>query len=78
MERVATTADRLKQIMNEMDLRQIDISKQTGIRQGTISHYIAGRLSPKADAVEKNGKHTRRIRTVADVIRCTNDSGGVH
>lgn len=53
MERVATTADRLKLIMNERDLRQIDISKQTGIRQGTISHYIAGRLSPKADAVEK-------------------------
>lgn len=53
MERVATTADRLKQIMNERDLRQIDISNQTGIRQGTISHYIAGRLSPKADAVEK-------------------------
>lgn len=53
MERVSTTAERLKLIMNERDLRQIDISKQTGIRQGTISHYIAGRLSPKADAVEK-------------------------
>ena len=53
MECVATTADRMKQIMNEMDLRQIDISKQTGIRQWTISHYIADRLSTKADAVEK-------------------------
>lgn len=39
--------------MHDRDMRQIDLATKTGIRQGTISHYVAGRLSPKSDAIEK-------------------------
>lgn len=46
MNKVATTADRLKTIMHNRDIRQIDIAQITGIHKGTISHYITGRLVP--------------------------------
>ena len=53
MNKVATTADRLKTIMHNRDIRQIDIAQITGIHKGTISHYITGRLVPKSDAIVK-------------------------
>ena len=53
MDKVATTADRLKIIMHNRDIRQIDMAQITGIHKGTISHYITGRLVPKSDAIVK-------------------------
>lgn len=53
MDKIATTADRLKTIMHNRDIRQIDIAQITGIHKGTISHYITGRLVPKSDAIVK-------------------------
>lgn len=53
MERVATTAERLKAIMERDNLRQVDIVHKTGIHTGTISLYVSGKLNPKQDAINK-------------------------
>lgn len=53
MERITTTAHRLNEIMQNRGMKQIDIATTSGIRQGTISHYVGGRLIPKADAIAK-------------------------
>lgn len=53
MERVSTTAERLKAIMERDNLRQVDIVHKTGIHTGTISLYVSGKLNPKQDAINK-------------------------
>lgn len=49
--RNATTAERLKQIMEEKQVRQIDVANATGIPKGRISGYIAGDCTPKIDRI---------------------------
>ncbi len=56
MEKVSTTAERLKTIMRRDNLRQVDIVRKTGMQKGTISLYVSGKLNPKQGAIEKMSK----------------------
>lgn len=45
--RVSTTADRIKERMNELNLKQVEIVNAANIDKGALSHYISGRYEPK-------------------------------
>ena len=53
MERVTTTAERLRKIMNAGDLKQVDLVKMSGLPKGAISLYVSGKVNPKQDAINK-------------------------
>ena len=57
MEKVSTTAERLKTIMRRDNLRQVDIVRKTGMQTGTISLYVSGKLNPKQGAIKKCPRH---------------------
>ena len=52
-ERVANTADRLREAMQKAGKTQADLVRETGIGKSNISRYITGRFDPKSDAVHK-------------------------
>lgn len=43
--------DRLGQAMKLRGMKAVELSEKTGIPQGAISYYLAGRTEPKADRV---------------------------
>ena len=51
--RVATTADRLREAMTEAGKKQVDLVKETGIERGAISRYLSGAYEPKQTAINK-------------------------
>ena len=55
-QRVDTTANRLREAMDSIGKRQIDVANETGIDKGALSHYLKGRYEPKQDAVYKLAK----------------------
>lgn len=46
-------AQRLKEAMNEANLKQIDIVKKTGINKGALNSYLNGKYLPKFNNLEK-------------------------
>lgn len=54
--RVSTTPERIKQALSNAGMKQVELSKLTGIDKGSISNYLAGRYEPKADAINKMAK----------------------
>lgn len=52
-QRIANTADRLKEAMQKAGKTQADLVRETGIGKSNISRYITGRFDPKSDAVHK-------------------------
>lgn len=51
--RIDTTANRLRQAMNDAGLRQTDLVRMTGIEKGSLSRYLKGEYEPKQDAIAK-------------------------
>lgn len=49
--KTANTSDRLKELMAERDVKQVDITSATGITKGALSSYISGRYEPKQDNI---------------------------
>lgn len=45
----SNTAERLKSLLSERNLRQIDLVERTGIGKSAISQYISGKVVPKQD-----------------------------
>ena len=43
--------NRLKDLREDMDLRQIDVAKATGIDQKTLSNYETGKTNPDSYAL---------------------------
>ena len=43
--------ERLKERMDELNLRQADLSEKTGLSKSRISHYINGRYEAKQEAL---------------------------
>lgn len=56
MERVATTAERLRTVMNARGMKQIDLVRDSGLPKGAISLYVSGKVNPKQAAIEKISK----------------------
>lgn len=52
-ERVASTAERLREAIQDAGKKQIDLVRETGVDKGSLSHYLKGRYEPKSDAVTK-------------------------
>lgn len=51
--RVATTSERLKEAMQAVGKKQVDLVNETGIERGAISRYISGQYEPKQKAINK-------------------------
>lgn len=45
--RVSTTADRIKERMKELNMKQVDVVYAANVDKGALSHYISGRYEPK-------------------------------
>lgn len=46
-----TVRNRIRDLREDMDLRQIDVSKATGIDQKTLSNYETGKTNPDSFAI---------------------------
>lgn len=55
-ERNDTTANRLRVALDNSGKKQADLSRETGIDRGALSHYLKGRYEPKLDAISKLAK----------------------
>ena len=54
--RVASTADRLREAMNDAGMSQADLMRATDLHRSAISRYLLGEYEPKAHAVGKMAK----------------------
>ena len=54
--RNSTTAIRLKEAMNKIGKKQIDLVNETGLNRSTISRYLSGEYEPKNEAIFKMAK----------------------
>lgn len=52
-ERVARLQDRLKEALSVRGMKAIDLSEKLDISRGTISYYLSGKSSPKADRLNQ-------------------------
>jgi transcriptional regulator with XRE-family HTH domain len=53
LKRNSTTAKRLQEALDASGLKQVDLSRKTGINKGTIHNYLHGRYEPKSGAINK-------------------------
>ena len=51
MERVATTSQRLAELMNHFDISRSDLERKTGIGRSALSRYISGEREPRQDKI---------------------------
>ena len=51
--RVASTPERLKLAMADANVKQIDLSRTTGLSHSTISRYLSGAVEPRQTATHK-------------------------
>lgn len=51
--RSATTSQRLKEAMVDVNMKQADLARATGLSKGGISNYVMGRYEPKSDIISK-------------------------
>lgn len=52
-QRVATTAERLREAMQAAGKKQTDLVQETGINKSAISRYLSGEYEPKQNAIYK-------------------------
>lgn len=52
-ERVSTTQERLKEVMEETGKKPSTLAKETGLHKGTICRYLAGDVEPRHEATHK-------------------------
>ena len=51
--KVATTAERLREAIDNAKIKPADLSRMTELSKGTIHHYLAGTYEPKSAAINK-------------------------
>ena len=51
--KVATTAERLREALDDAKMKAADLSRMTEISKGSIHHYLAGTYEPKSSAINK-------------------------
>lgn len=54
--RTASTADRLRQALQQADMKQIELSRLTGLDRSAVNRYLSGGYEPKQDALHKMAK----------------------
>lgn len=55
-ERVARLQDRLREALDIRGMKAIELSEKLDITRGTISYYLSGKSSPKADRLHLMSK----------------------
>ena len=53
MNRVASTAARIREAMSTVSKKQADLVRETGLNRGTISRYLSGEVEPRQAAMMK-------------------------
>lgn len=53
---MSNTSERLKKIISERGVKQVELIERTGISKGALSSYISGRYDPKQDNLYKLAK----------------------
>lgn len=56
LNRVESTANRIRTAMNKANKKQVDIVRETGIDKGALSSYLKGKYEPKQDVIYKLAK----------------------
>ena len=51
--KIATTAERLREALDNAKLKAADLSRMTEISKGSIHHYLSGTYEPKSSAINK-------------------------
>lgn len=51
--RSSSTAERMKIALKQSNMKQVELSRLTGIDKGSISNYLYGKYEPKSDAINK-------------------------
>lgn len=51
--RTATTAERLREAMQQSGKRQADLVREAGVDKGALSSYLSGKYEPKQKAIGK-------------------------
>lgn len=51
--RKATTAERIREAMQDAGKKQVDLVRMTGLDKGAVSSYLAGKYEPKQTAISK-------------------------
>ena len=51
--RVASTPERLREAMQAVGKKQIELATETGLSHSTISRYLSGKVEPRQDAIIK-------------------------
>ena len=51
--KIATTAERLRQAIDNANIKAADLSRMTELSKGSIHHYLAGNYEPKSPAINK-------------------------
>ncbi|WP_302360310.1 helix-turn-helix domain-containing protein [uncultured Megasphaera sp.] len=49
--KTSTPSERLKELMELKNIRQVDIAEKTGLGKSAISQYVSGKITPKQDKV---------------------------
>ena len=52
-ERVSTTQERLREVIQETKKNPSILAKETGLHKGTIYRYLSGEVEPRHDATHK-------------------------
>ena len=77
--------NRIRELREDRDLRQIDVSNATNIDQKTLSNYETGRTNPDSEAIIKLsaffgvtcdyllGVAERNLRNMDDALKALND-----
>lgn len=50
---IKSVGDRIKEIMKQRNMKQIDLVEQSGISKGALSSYLSGKYEPKSDNIIK-------------------------
>ena len=53
MERVSNTPARLEEAMRDINKKQIDLARETGLSHSTVSRYLSGAVEPRQEAMHK-------------------------
>lgn len=53
---MSNTSERLKKVISEKGVKQVELIERTGISKGALSSYISGRYEPKQDNLYRLAK----------------------
>lgn len=56
MDRTSTTPERIKEALEAVGKKQIDLANESGLSHSTVSRYLSGQVEPRQEAIIKMAK----------------------